>query len=90
MKHTIIILLFTSLVLSSCSQERQLKNEIHIYHWNNDIVKEVSLTEINNGRKIKIHSKNIEIKKKYDSMNKTPYLLLTFKDAKQFQINKKL
>lgn len=87
--YKIYTLFFLLIIFTACSQERQLKNEIYIYHWNNkDHIKAISLTEIKDGRKIKIYNKNIEIKKKYDSLNKAPYVLLIFKDAKQLQINK--
>ncbi|WP_326983282.1 hypothetical protein VUJ46_01670 [Chryseobacterium sp. MYb264] len=88
MKHKLAISLFISLLFLSCSRERKLKNEIHIYQPSNiSSVKDVSITEISNGHKIKIYKKT-EIKERYDSLNKIPYLSLVFKDAKQFQMDK--
>ncbi|MBV8326118.1 hypothetical protein [Chryseobacterium sp.] len=75
-------------MFTACSQERHLKNQIYVYDWNEkNPIKTVSLTEIKDGKKIKVYQKNVDIKKQYDSLNKTNYFMLVFKDAVQFQIN---
>jgi hypothetical protein len=50
--------------------------------------KTISLAEVEGEKKIKIYDQNIDIKKQYDSLNKTTYLKLIFKDVTQFQLNK--
>ncbi len=73
----------------SCSEERFLKNEIHIYDWNSKSpVNTIVLTEIKDGKTVKTYHKNVEVKKQYDSLNKSPYLLLSFKDQPVFNIDK--
>ncbi|MCT2408068.1 hypothetical protein NZD88_11005 [Chryseobacterium antibioticum] len=87
--YKIFILYFISFAFIACSQERHLKNEIYVYHWNDkDPIKIISLTEVEGEKKIKTYDQNIEIKKQYDSLNKTAYLQLVFKDVTQFQLNK--
>lgn len=89
MKHSILLLFFISFAFIDCSQERHLKNEIYVYHWNDkDPIKNISLAEVEGEKKIKMYDQNIEIKKQYDSLNKTTYLQLVFKDVAQFQFNK--
>lgn len=87
--YKIFTLFFISLMCAACSQERPLKNEIYVYQWNDKIpVKTISLSEIKDGKTIKTFSKNVEVKKQYDNLNKIPYLLLSFKDAPGFYIDR--
>lgn len=89
MKHYILLLFFISFAFIACSQERHLKNEIYVYHWNDkDSIKNISIAEVEGEKKIKTYDQNIEIKKQYDSLNKTVYLQLIFKDVTQFRFNK--
>jgi hypothetical protein len=89
MNHYILLLFFISFAFIACSQERHLKNEIYVYHWNDkNPIKTISLAEVEGEKKIKIYDQNIDIKKQYDSLNKTTYLKLIFKDVTQFQLNK--
>lgn len=85
----IFILFFISLMCVACSQERHLKNEVHVYGWNDKTpVKTISLAEIKNGKTIKTYSKNVDVKKQYDSLNKTSYILISFKEASGFYIDR--
>ncbi|MGE8552417.1 MAG: hypothetical protein ACN6OB_00595 [Chryseobacterium jejuense] len=87
--YKIFTLFFISLMCAACSQERHLKNEIYVYQWNDKIpVNTISLSEIKDGKTIKTYSKNVEVKKQYDNLNKAPYLLLSFKDASGFYIDR--
>lgn len=89
MKHPILVLFFISLALIACSQERHLKNEIYVYHWNDkDLITNISLSEIKDGKTIKIYTRNVDVKKQYDNLNKTSYLLLSFKEAPGFYIDR--
>lgn len=87
--YKIFTLFFISFMCAACSQERHLKNEIYVYQWNDKTpVNTISLSEIKDGKTIKTFSKNVEVKKQYDNLNKTPYLLLSFKDAPGFYIDR--
>lgn len=82
----ITLLMFT---IMSCSQERRLKNVIYFYPLHGqDSIKNISLTEFKNGKKIKTVTENITIKRRIDKLNQSTFKTLEFSDFSHFNLDK--